>query len=56
MKAYECLEDGCTFVAKAETEEELIEQVQEHMGSVHDSFEVEEFILTGAYELSANSK
>lgn len=48
MYQYECMEDGCNFVAKEKTEEQLVKSVQKHMSEEHDSFELEEFITTAA--------
>ena len=52
VKQFECLEAGCDFSYRAATEAELVAGVQRHMAEAHDSFELEEFILAGAVEVS----
>jgi predicted small metal-binding protein len=45
---YRCLEAGCDFNRDAESEEELLEIVQQHMSEAHDTFELEDVILANA--------
>lgn len=51
MKRWECLEAGCSFSVTAASDEELIEQANEHVGEAHDSYELEDVILAGAVEV-----
>jgi predicted small metal-binding protein len=53
QKQFVCLEAGCQAVIKADTDEELVQGVQQHMADVHNSFELDEFILAGATEAEA---
>ena len=50
-KRFVCLEAGCQEVIEAKTDEELVEAVQRHVAEVHNSFELDEFILAGATEV-----
>jgi hypothetical protein len=50
-KRFVCLEAGCETVIEANTDEALVEAVQEHVAHAHNSFELEEFILAGATEV-----
>jgi Protein of unknown function (DUF1059) len=50
-KRYVCLQAGCDTVIEAGDDEALIEAVQAHVADAHHSFELEEFILTGATEV-----
>jgi predicted small metal-binding protein len=52
-KQYVCLEAGCQKVIQANTDEELVEAVQQHVAEAHDSFELDEFILAGATEVDS---
>jgi predicted small metal-binding protein len=54
-KQFECLEAGCDFSCRAATDADLVTAVQSHMAEAHDSFELEDFILAGAVEVSADS-
>jgi predicted small metal-binding protein len=51
MKQFMCLEAGCERVIEANSDEELVQAVQEHMAQAHHSFELEDFILAGATEV-----
>lgn len=51
-KRFDCLEAGCDFSAEAASEEELVTAVQAHVVDAHQSFELEEFILAGAVEVT----
>jgi predicted small metal-binding protein len=53
QKQFVCLEAGCQAVIKADTDEDLVQGVQQHMADVHNSFELDEFILAGATEAEA---
>ncbi len=48
---WECLEPGCAFVAEANEEDELVEAVQGHMSTVHNTFELEDVIIANATTL-----
>lgn len=48
MKRFECLESGCEFVVDRDDDDELVAAVQRHMSEAHDSFEIDEVILTNA--------
>ena len=50
-KQFVCLEAGCEQVIEADNDDELVQAVQEHVAEVHDSFELDEFILAGATEV-----
>jgi predicted small metal-binding protein len=52
-KQFVCLEAGCEKVIEANSDEELIQAVQEHVAEAHDSFELDEFILAGATEVDS---
>jgi predicted small metal-binding protein len=47
-RAWRCLESGCGAVIVAENDEELVEAVNQHVGDVHQSFELEDVILDTA--------
>jgi predicted small metal-binding protein len=51
-KRFVCLEAGCEAVIEADSDEELVRAVQQHVADAHDSFELEEFILAGATEVA----
>jgi predicted small metal-binding protein len=51
MKRWECLEAGCDVVVTGESEDELVEKVNAHVGAAHGSYELEDVILAGAEEL-----
>jgi predicted small metal-binding protein len=51
VKQFVCLEADCETVIQANTDEELIQAVQDHVAEAHHSFELEEFILDGATEV-----
>jgi predicted small metal-binding protein len=51
-KQFVCLEAGCERVIEADSDEELIQAVQQHVAEAHDSFELDEFILAGATEVN----
>jgi predicted small metal-binding protein len=53
-KQFVCLEAGCGAVIEASSDEELVEEVQRHVAEVHDSFELDEFILAGATEVECD--
>jgi predicted small metal-binding protein len=50
-KQFVCLEAGCQQVIRADSDEELVQAVQEHVAEAHSSFELDEFILAGATEV-----
>ena len=50
-KQFVCLEAGCQKVIQADTDDDLVEAVQEHVAKAHNSFELDEFILAGATEV-----
>ena len=50
-KRFVCLEAGCDQPIEADTDEQLVEAVQQHMADVHSSFEIEDFILAVATEV-----
>ncbi len=52
-KRFVCLESGCETSIQADSDDELVQAVQEHMGQAHDSFELDEFILAGATEVDS---
>jgi predicted small metal-binding protein len=47
-RRFVCLQAGCETTIEANSDDELIEAVQEHVAAAHDSFELEDFILAGA--------
>jgi predicted small metal-binding protein len=49
-KRFVCLEAGCETPIEADSDDELVQAVQQHMAEAHNSFELEEFILAGATE------
>jgi predicted small metal-binding protein len=49
-KRFVCLEAGCETPIEANSDDELVQAVQQHMAEAHNSFELEEFILAGATE------
>jgi predicted small metal-binding protein len=49
-KQFVCLEAGCERVIEANSDDELVRAVQEHVAQAHNSFELEDFILAGATE------
>jgi predicted small metal-binding protein len=49
-KQFVCLEAGCERVIEANSDDELVRAVQEHVAEAHNSFELEDFILAGATE------
>ena len=51
-KRFVCLESGCDQAIEADSDEELIQAVQDHVADAHNSFELEEFILAGATEVA----
>jgi predicted small metal-binding protein len=52
MKRWTCLEAGCTASVTAADDDELIAKVNEHVGSAHDSYELEDVILAGSEDVS----
>lgn len=52
-KQFVCLEAGCQTVIEADSDEELVRAVQQHVSEAHNSFELDEFILAGATEVDA---
>jgi predicted small metal-binding protein len=50
-KQFVCLEAGCETVIEANSDNELIQAVQQHVAEAHDSFELDDFILAGATEV-----
>ena len=53
-KQFVCLEAGCERVIEANSDEELIRAVQDHVAEAHNSFELDDFILAGANEVDSN--
>jgi predicted small metal-binding protein len=53
-KQFVCLEAGCERVIEANSDEELVRAVQEHVAEAHNSFELEDFILAGATEADSD--
>jgi predicted small metal-binding protein len=53
-KRFVCLEAGCERVIEANSDEELIRAVQEHVADAHNSFELDDFILAGATEVEGD--
>ncbi|MBV9311908.1 MAG: DUF1059 domain-containing protein [Solirubrobacterales bacterium] len=53
-KQFVCLEAGCEMVIEANSDEELIRAVQEHVAEAHQSFELDDFILAGATEVESD--
>jgi predicted small metal-binding protein len=51
-KRFVCLEAGCDRSIEAESDEQLVAAVQAHMADAHNSFELEDFILAAATEVS----
>jgi predicted small metal-binding protein len=47
-KRWSCVEYGCDFETVAPDEEQIVEAAQRHIADVHDSFELDEMILTVA--------
>ena len=54
-KRFVCLEAGCDRMIEANSDEELIALVQEHVSEAHNSFELDEFILAGATEVESDA-
>jgi predicted small metal-binding protein len=54
-KQYVCLEAGCQEIIQADTDDDLVAAVQEHVAEAHNSFELDEFILAGATEVETES-
>ena len=52
-KQFVCLESGCDKAIQADSDEQLIEAVQNHVAEAHNSFELEEFILAAATEVDS---
>jgi len=52
QKRFRCLEHECPFVVESASDEELVESVQKHMASAHQSIEDEEIILANTEERS----
>jgi predicted small metal-binding protein len=55
-KRFVCLEAGCDQPIEADSDEELVEAVQQHMADAHNSFEIEDFILAVATEVDARGE
>jgi predicted small metal-binding protein len=53
-KQFVCLEAGCQKVIQADSDEQLVQAVQEHVAEAHNSFELDEFILAGATEVEGD--
>ena len=53
-KQFVCLEAGCQKIIQADTDEQLVAAVQEHVAEAHKSFELDEFILAGATDVEAD--
>jgi predicted small metal-binding protein len=53
-KQFVCLEAGCERLIEANSDQELIRAVQEHVAEAHNSFELEDFILAGATEVDSD--
>jgi predicted small metal-binding protein len=48
-----CLEEGCGVTVTADSEDELVEAVNGHVGDAHGSYELEEIVLANAEEMDA---
>ncbi len=51
-RRWECLEVGCDTTISAGSDEELVEAVNAHVREVHDSYELEEFVLAAAEDVA----
>lgn len=51
-RRWRCLEPGCGAVVEAQSDEELVEAANAHVGEAHDSYELEEVILASAEDLA----
>jgi len=54
VKRWTCLEVACDATVTAADEDELIEQVNAHVGEAHGSYELEDVILANAEEIDGN--
>jgi predicted small metal-binding protein len=52
-KRFVCLEAGCETAIEANSDEELVQAVQQHVAEAHNSFELDDFILAGATEVDS---
>ena len=48
QRQWQCLEVGCGEVVTADSDEELVETVNDHVREAHGSYELEEVILAVA--------
>jgi len=50
-RKWQCLEIGCGEVVTAESDDELVEAANAHVGEVHGSYELDEMILAVAEDV-----
>lgn len=51
-RRWRCLEPGCGTVVEAQSDDELVEAANAHVGEAHDSYELEEVILASTEDLA----
>jgi len=54
-RKWTCNEHACETEIRADSMEELIEQVNAHMAETHDSYELEEMIEDASVEVEADA-
>ena len=54
-RQWTCNEHECMTEIRADSMEELIEQVNAHMAKVHDSYELEEMIEDASVEVAGDA-
>jgi len=54
-RAWSCNEHACDTEIRADSMEELIEQVNAHMTEAHDSYELEEMIEDASIEVDGDA-
>ena len=50
MKRFECMEEGCSAVIEAETDEELLDQAREHAAEKHPDLELDDATVEAIHE------
>jgi predicted small metal-binding protein len=55
-RQWQCLEVGCGEVVTAESDEELVEAANTHVGQAHGSYELEEMILAVAVDAPGSNE
>jgi len=50
-RKWQCLEIGCGEVVTAESDDELVEAANAHVGEAHGSYELDEMILAVAEDV-----